>query len=165
MKLQPGDLLLFRGRRQFGLRTMFALVSIVAIALATGRFWVAWPSVEYIDEGAMDHWNVSVFTLLPTLDGRTSKNGESSGICAMEPWFDSRKWMRGVHYGLIPRGVDVDPDGNPWKFTESDWATISVRTIFGWSHFEIRRIGDRIIVSRLWSAPHVKPTEGMEARA
>jgi hypothetical protein len=94
-----------------------------------------------------------VASLLPILEAETRLNDVPCSMYAGDfysmfgyevPYFGV------VQFGCLPKTYIVDPDGRPFAFTVRDKGEIRIRTVFGWSCFEIRRVGDSIVMTRGW---------------
>lgn len=152
---------------RFRLRTLFILTALLCAVLATGKYW----SIStHVDEVGGD-WIPGVTSLIPINKYDLRLNGEEFGVMSGELFcifgydisntkrFSGYRW-RTVELNcllkrdcLAPPAPDSDLCETVKAFSEQDRATISVRTVFGWSHFEITRHGDSLSIRRCWSDP------------
>lgn len=130
---------------RFRLRTLFLIVTLICAALVAGKRFVAY---GYIDDYS-DYWVPQVASRLPILESETSLDGVPCRLCAgelYEMFGYEAPYLGVVQFGCIPKTYEIDPNGDRFEFTNDSTARISVRTIFGWSHFHIRREGDSLTI-------------------
>lgn len=133
--------------KRFSLRSLFFVILAVSIVLATGRYWVARGFVD----NYTDCWVPQVSSLLPILEARTQFNGQVNDVCFGDLYSFcgyEAPYLGVIQLGCLPKTYEIDPDGNRFEFTERDTASISVRTIFGWSHFDIRRYRNKLTITQ-----------------
>lgn len=122
---------------QFHLKTLFLFVTLLCVSLPAGRYFVA---RSYVDDVGQ-HWVPGVRSVLPIFEARTYLNDEPGGAfvaCDYEFWGHITPYYSAVELGCLPK----------CEFTELDTATISVRTIFGWSHFDVRRVCNDVTIEQ-----------------
>lgn len=128
-------------------------MTLFCIALATGDRWAVKSYVVYFPINAHDHWIPGVASYVPILEIVESRNGRFQHIDVkyIWQWNKHRRNVYKKHRAYIAYNI---VDGSPLfsdEFAENDKATMSVRTIFGYSHFKIKRKGNLVVMERCWS--------------